>query len=194
MHLGLTTTRPRLIRAAVFLGFAAAIAATIWMMVMNFGNDVPVGRRMRDDRQLMLGVFALAFAGLLAVPGAVLTVAFLRWRRAWLRKSYDTVFFLLVVANLLIFSTGAPYVMFEFCWACDLESWWMQTTVPASVFVAIAPLVWSALSPRIASLPNDYHPEAGFLRVWRSLCFLSRRTAHANLERRRGSPLRPGQF
>ena len=136
----------------------------LWTIVANFGNEQAVGRLRRDDRLFSLGILALGFAGLLAVPGAILTIAFLRWPRAWLRKSYYTVLFLLVVANLLIFAAdGWRYAIF-FCWNCGLERWFYQTIVPASVFVAVAPLVNSMRGPRIALQADHHTRDAGFLR------------------------------
>ena len=131
----------------------------VWTIVANFPDD-PHGHGRRDDRLFTLGVFAFGFAGLLAVPGAVLTIAFLRWPRAWLRMSYYTVLFLIVVANMLMFTTGGWRYAMRLCWDCRLEVWWSQTIVPASVFVAAAPLVRSMLGPRIGSQADQV---AGFL-------------------------------
>ena len=156
----LAITRRHIIRAAVFLAGAAAVAAMVWTIVVNFPDD-PLGHRRRGDRLFTLGLLAVGFAGLLAVPGAILTMAFLRWPRAWLRKSYYTVLFLLVVANLLIFTTGGSRYVMILCWDCRLEVWWLQTIVPASVFVAVAPLVWSMQGPRIGLHADRV---AGFLR------------------------------
>jgi hypothetical protein len=93
----LAITRRHIIRAAVFLAGAAAVAGVLWAIVVGLGTDEGVGGRGRDDQVFALGVLALGFAGLLAVPGAVLTIAFLRWPRAWLRQSYYTMLFLLVI-------------------------------------------------------------------------------------------------
>jgi hypothetical protein len=151
--------RRHIIRAAVFLGSAAAIAAVIWTIVANFSDEY-TGRR--DDRLFFLSVFAFGFAGLLAVPGVVLTLAFLRWPRPWLRNVYYIVLFLLVVANVLIFTSDAWWYAAMFCWDCGFEAWWSQTIVPASVFVAVAPLVRSMLGPRTGSQAD--HRVAGFPR------------------------------
>ena len=159
----LAITRRHIIRAAVFLAGAAAAAAMVWTIVANFGGE-PTGRLRRDDRLFSLSVLAFGFAGLLAVPGAVLTIAFLRWPRAWLRTSYYTVLFLIVVANLLIFTSGGWRYAMLLCWNCGLEVWWSQTIVPASVFVAVAPLVWSMLGPRIGLQAAHYDRVAGFPR------------------------------
>jgi hypothetical protein len=85
------------------------------------------------------GVLAVGFAGLIAVPGAVLTCFYLRRPYGWIRGSYRVLLFLIVVANVLIFTTGAPYIFWGFCWSCDLEVWWTQTIVPASLFIVLAP-------------------------------------------------------
>ena len=155
----LAITRRHIVRAAVFLAGAAAVAAMVWTIVANF-PDQPLGHQGRDDRLFYLGVLAFGFAGLLAVPGAILTMAFLRWPRAWLRMSYYTVLFLLVVANLLIFTTEGWRWAMILCWDCRLEMWWSQTVVPASVFVAVAPLVRSMLGPRLGLQADRV---AGFL-------------------------------
>ena len=141
-------TRARLIRAAIFVGSAAAVAFIIWTIVANFDSGPAYGTlRRREERSFSLGVLALGFAGLLAVPGAAVTIAFLRWRYPWLRRLYYTVLFLLVVALVLNLAAGAPYLFWGFCWSCDWETWWVLTIVPASIFVAIAPLVWALVGP-----------------------------------------------
>jgi hypothetical protein len=160
----LAITRRHIIRAAVFLAGAGAVAAMFWTIVVVLGTDQGVGGRGRNDQVFTLGVLAFGFAGLLAVPGAILTMAFLRWPHGWLRKSYYTVLFLLVVANLLIFTTDGWRWAMLFCWNCRLEVWWSQTVVPASVFVAVAPLVRSMRRPRIALQADHPNQVAGFLR------------------------------
>ena len=160
----LAITRGHIIRAAVFLAGAAAVAAVPWAIVVGLGTDAGIGGRSRNDQVFTLGVLAVGFAGLLAVPGAILTMAFLRWPRAWLRKSYYTVLFLLVVANLLIFTTDGWRWVMILCWDCRLEMWWSQTIVPASVFVAVAPLVRSMLGPRMGLPADHYDRVAGFPR------------------------------
>lgn len=136
------------------------MAAMLWTIVANFGNDEPLGRLRRDDRLFSLGLLAFGFAGLLAVPGAILTVAFLRWPRAWLRKSYYTVLFLIVVANLLIFTTEGWRWATLLCWDCGLEVWWTQTIVPASLFIALAPPVKFMLAPHIGPHVDGYVRDA----------------------------------
>ena len=148
-----------------FFAGAAAVAAVVWTIVANSG-DGSLGRLRRGDRLFTLGVLAFGFAGLLAVPGAVLTIAFLRWPRAWLRTSYYTVLFLIVVAHLLMFTTSGWRSAMRLCWDCGLEVWWSQTIVPASVFVAVAPLVRSMLGPRI-ELQADRGVQVSV--AWRSL-------------------------
>ena len=146
----------------MFLAGAAAVAAMVWTIIVVLGAERGGGERGRINQVSVLGLLAFGFAGLLAVPGAILTVAFLRWPHAWLRKSYYTVLFLLVVANLLIFTTDGWRWAMILCWDCRLEAWWMQTVVPASVFVAVAPLVRSMLGPRLGLQADHYDRVAGF--------------------------------
>ena len=151
-----------MIRAAVFLAGAAATAAMLWTIVANFGDE-PFADLRRDNRLFSLGVLAFGLAGVLALPGVVLTSVFMRWPRVWLRRSYYTLLFLVVVANLLIFTTDAWRLVILFCWDCDLEVWWMQTIVPASLFIALAPPVKSLLAPHIGSQAEEHARDAGLL-------------------------------
>lgn len=110
----------------------------LFAIVANFG-DKPFSGRLLDDRVFWLGVLAFGFAGLIGPPGVVLTFFYLRRPCGWVRSSYHVLLFLVVVANVLIFTTGARFVFWGFCWDCNLEVWWMQTVVPASLFIALAP-------------------------------------------------------
>jgi len=62
--------------------------------------------------------------------------------------------FLIVVANVLIFTTEARVFASMFCLVCGLEMWRTQTIVPASLFIAFAPPAKAFLArPRLANDP-----------------------------------------
>jgi len=117
---------------------ALATAGLLFAIVANSGGDSLVPPR-RDDRLDTLGVLAFGFAGLIALPGVVLTVFYLRRPDGWIRGAYRALLFLIVVANVLIFTTEARVFASMFCLVCGLEVWWTQTIVPASLFIAFAP-------------------------------------------------------
>ena len=127
------------IRTAIFLVAALATAGLLFAIVARSDGGNPMVPPRRVDRLDALGVLAFGFAGLIALPGAVLTVFYLRRPYGWIRGLYRVLLFLIVVANVLIFTTEARFFASVFCLDCGLEVWWVQTIVPASLFIALAP-------------------------------------------------------
>ena len=134
------------LRKTLLLAAALATAGLLYMAVAHNDGGAPLVPPRRDDRLATLGILAFGFAGLIAVPGAVLTFFYLRRPHGWLRAVYHVLLFLTVLTNVLVFATDARVFASMFCWSCGLEMWWTQTIVPASLYVVLAPPVASFLA------------------------------------------------
>lgn len=130
----------------MFLAAAVATAGMLFAIVASDGSN-PLAAPRRDDRLFGLGLLAFGFASLIALPGGVLTLFYLRRPYGWMRGAYRVLLFLIVVTWMVNFMTGARvFTTRSVCWDCGFEAWSIQTVVPASLFIALAPPVQALLA------------------------------------------------
>ena len=126
----------------------AAVSALLVLPVPDY-DGITGGARRHEGALLLLTIIVLVSAGPLVLVGVPLTWAYMRWPRALTRRSYYVALFLVLVANVVLVSTGGWRYALTECRPCEGGFvFWPKTVLVASLFIVFAPYARGLTSQR----------------------------------------------